>query len=590
MIRAPSPDGMGEVTGRTPWVAKSDFWPGRPKDITPKIAHAALEKVAAGEPLRKAEQRFVDYANEWLDRQEAAPAPRERTVERRRDSSQRLRVAEMNPEEMRQALLTDELTGLGNRRAFQESSGRTWRAAVDADSLKFINDSFGHAAGDQMLARIGEAFRDEGVDAYHVSGDEFVALFDTEEEAYDVMGRVKARLAQVKITATGPDGDTITKTGVDFSYGLGQDNASAETGLQRDKAEREDSGLRAARGEEPPGVVRGPAVQAGEGRGGTAPAEVEPGPATPAKPTETPAKAGVSTSEPNEFASTQVRLSAADSERVMAAAQRIIDPEDRHEKGLEDRPHITVKYGIHSDDPANVRSTIETHGPIDAKVGGIEVFEPKDKDYDVLVLRVASDDLQAMNKAVAGATETTDTHPTYKPHITLGYVKRGTGAKYAEAKTGLEGRSLHFNEVEFSTRDEKMTAIPLVSKTPPLDLTGETEAEVRAREAAQAKAETAKRQRDAAPPPGDFTLIGSESPADQARARGQLELAPAAESAPAVADVPPGLLKRITVTVEQYHEGEGVKSVQVSADKALADVQDEIDAYETLLKCVKGAA
>jgi diguanylate cyclase (GGDEF)-like protein len=62
---------------------------------------------------------------------------------------------------------TDPLTGLGNRRAFDEAlerevaRHRRTRAplsllAVDVDHFKRINDTWGHAAGDDTLAALGE--------------------------------------------------------------------------------------------------------------------------------------------------------------------------------------------------------------------------------------------------------------------------------------------------------------------------------------------------------------------------------------------------------------------------------------------------
>jgi len=53
-------------------------------------------------------------------------------------------------------------------------------------------------------------------------------------------------------------------------------------------------------------------------------------------------------------------------------------------------------------------------------------------------------------------------------------------------------------------------------------------------------------------------------------------------------DVPPALLKKVKVTVEQLHGGE-VKQVEVSAQAALKDLDEEIAAYEKLLACVRGA-
>jgi len=54
-------------------------------------------------------------------------------------------------------------------------------------------------------------------------------------------------------------------------------------------------------------------------------------------------------------------------------------------------------------------------------------------------------------------------------------------------------------------------------------------------------------------------------------------------------DVPPKLMKKIKVPVEQM-VGDEVKTVEVSATQALADLDEEISVYEKLLACVKAAA
>ncbi|MDF1613585.1 diguanylate cyclase domain-containing protein [Desulfurivibrio dismutans] len=66
--------------------------------------------------------------------------------------------------------LTDALTGLSNRRCFQETIQAEWRRAMrnrhpltlllgDIDSFKQFNDNFGHLVGDECLVRIAEVIR-----------------------------------------------------------------------------------------------------------------------------------------------------------------------------------------------------------------------------------------------------------------------------------------------------------------------------------------------------------------------------------------------------------------------------------------------
>jgi len=102
------------------------------------------------------------------------------------------RVTELKrlEEELRELTLTDELTGLYNRRGFFTLSGQQIRMAnrhknkvfilyADLDNLKVINDAIGHQEGDLVLteaARIlKESFRDSDIIA-RIGGDEFVVM------------------------------------------------------------------------------------------------------------------------------------------------------------------------------------------------------------------------------------------------------------------------------------------------------------------------------------------------------------------------------------------------------------------------------
>ena len=87
----------------------------------------------------------------------------------------------------RELALTDELTGLANRRLFHErlaaelaaGDAKLAVAMVDLDRFKELNDTLGHHAGDQLLALLGprlqEAVGDAGLVA-RLGGDEFALL------------------------------------------------------------------------------------------------------------------------------------------------------------------------------------------------------------------------------------------------------------------------------------------------------------------------------------------------------------------------------------------------------------------------------
>lgn len=92
--------------------------------------------------------------------------------------------------QMREMAIKDQLTGLLNRRGFSENGERAFSAArrsdqplsvimTDIDRFKFINDKYGHAAGDTALAHfanlVSEDRRQEDIVA-RVGGEEFALL------------------------------------------------------------------------------------------------------------------------------------------------------------------------------------------------------------------------------------------------------------------------------------------------------------------------------------------------------------------------------------------------------------------------------
>jgi diguanylate cyclase (GGDEF)-like protein len=104
----------------------------------------------------------------------------------------------------------DELTGLPNRGEFTgrvdavlrtESPGRVAVLFVDLDGFKDVNDSFGHAVGDDLLveaaARLSHDVRERDVVA-RFGGDEFVALLTdcSDEVAAEVAERLRSSLSR----------------------------------------------------------------------------------------------------------------------------------------------------------------------------------------------------------------------------------------------------------------------------------------------------------------------------------------------------------------------------------------------------------
>jgi two-component system, cell cycle response regulator len=143
--------------------------------------------------------------NDFLSR----PVDRNEMLARVRTQIKRKRYHDSLSEALTQsveAAVVDPLTGLNNRRFMQshlarlasEGAGRNKPFAVmilDIDHFKLVNDSFGHDAGDEVLAEISRRIKGSirGIDmACRSGGEEFVILLpDTEP---DIAGKVAERI------------------------------------------------------------------------------------------------------------------------------------------------------------------------------------------------------------------------------------------------------------------------------------------------------------------------------------------------------------------------------------------------------------
>jgi two-component system, cell cycle response regulator len=100
----------------------------------------------------------------------------------------------------RHLALTDPLTGLGNRRQLMEDlnvacrrvgAGERWELLLyDLNGFKGYNDSFGHPAGDALLARLSNKLKTVVAPygtAYRMGGDEFCVLLRDRSERVDAL-------------------------------------------------------------------------------------------------------------------------------------------------------------------------------------------------------------------------------------------------------------------------------------------------------------------------------------------------------------------------------------------------------------------
>lgn len=177
---------------------------------------AALAAEAAAQAVIDTQTAVLTAARTVADAADAAALVVEAAVEARAAvvaaavaAAARARRTE---DQLRHDLLHDELTGVPTRRllvdrltqALARSTRSRTRVAVlflDLDGFKWVNDTFGHAVGDQLLVGIAQTIQGclRVTDTCaRVGGDEFVVVC---EELHDpsngalVAGRIQARLA-----------------------------------------------------------------------------------------------------------------------------------------------------------------------------------------------------------------------------------------------------------------------------------------------------------------------------------------------------------------------------------------------------------
>ena len=110
--------------------------------------------------------------------------------------------------------------------------------------------------------------------------------------------------------------------------------------------------------------------------------------------------------------------------------------EDGEEYGLESEPHLTLLFGLHEGVSTDaVKSVLKDKTFSECKAHNISLFE--NEKYDVLKFDIEGDGLHKVNKELRKLPYTS-TFPNYHPHMTIAYMKPGTGNAICEKLEGKE--------------------------------------------------------------------------------------------------------------------------------------------------------
>ena len=137
------------------------------------------------------------------------------------------------------------------------------------------------------------------------------------------------------------------------------------------------------------------------------------------------------------LSSTQVNLPSAVASKVIKYGKKIPDniiyrPDDIW-KGREREPHITVKYGLYTDDVNDIVPLLKDVKPFSVTLGEVSLFKGIDGKCDVVKIDVLSNIPRKLNDLISNGTKCIEGQ--YTPHVTIAYVLPGAGDRYVGDRT-----------------------------------------------------------------------------------------------------------------------------------------------------------
>jgi two-component system chemotaxis response regulator CheY len=178
---------------------------------------------------RSEKQDIVSGLSSGADDYVTKPFDRDELFARIRAGERIIRLEqelELKNRQLADMAMVDGLTGVGNRRSFDENLHRIWTLSkrfartfsvvmLDIDFFKRFNDSMGHEAGDEVLRRVAVAIQTSlraSDSVYRYGGEEFICLLPETDAAgvYVVAERVRQAIEALAIAHHASPFGTIT--------------------------------------------------------------------------------------------------------------------------------------------------------------------------------------------------------------------------------------------------------------------------------------------------------------------------------------------------------------------------------------------
>jgi 2'-5' RNA ligase len=136
------------------------------------------------------------------------------------------------------------------------------------------------------------------------------------------------------------------------------------------------------------------------------------------------------------------------------------DPKQPDKFGIEEQIHTTVAAKLTDDDPEAMKTFLEENKalfPLKIVLGRVMKFTTNPA-HDVLEIELEAKNLLKLNSKIKSEFGHNDSRPTFVPHVTLAYLKKGACENLVEDETFM-GEEVEFSTLEFSSPDSKRTPI-----------------------------------------------------------------------------------------------------------------------------------
>jgi hypothetical protein len=114
----------------------------------------------------------------------------------------------------------------------------------------------------------------------------------------------------------------------------------------------------------------------------------------------------------------------------------VYEEEDDSSFGLEDEPHCTLLYGLHDGvTTEDIKKVLDKYNYPEVTAYNASLFE--NEKYDVLKFDIKGPNLHETNNDLKQYPYSSD-YPDYHPHMTVAYLKPGTGKRYVKMLNKFE--------------------------------------------------------------------------------------------------------------------------------------------------------